>query len=48
VVAKVAADKDFQEKALKTSTDISYLPAQKFGEVWARDWKTYEPMLKGK
>jgi tripartite-type tricarboxylate transporter receptor subunit TctC len=47
-VARVAKEADFQAKALKTATVISYLPARQFGEVWARDWKTYEPMLKGK
>lgn len=46
--AQVAKSEDFQEKALKTATDITYLPADKFGEVWARDWKTYRPMLQGK
>ncbi len=46
--AQVARDKDFQEKALKTATEIDYLPAEAFGEVWARDWKTYRPMLQGK
>lgn len=46
--AQVAKSQDFQERALKTATDITYLPAQKFGEVWARDWKTYRPMLQGK
>lgn len=45
---RVAKDPDFREKALKTATDISYLPARQFGEVWARDWKTYRPMLQGK
>jgi len=47
-VAEVAKDKDFREKALKTATEIDYLPAKEFGEVWARDWKTYRPMLQGK
>jgi tripartite-type tricarboxylate transporter receptor subunit TctC len=47
-VAQVAKGSDFREKALKTATDISYLPAKQFGEVWARDWKTYAPMLRGK
>lgn len=47
-VEKVANDKDFQEKALKTATVITYLPAKQFGEVWARDWNAYAPMLKGK
>ena len=47
-VEKVAKDGDFQAKALKTATVITYLPAKQFGEVWARDWGAYEPMLKGK
>lgn len=47
-VAQVAKDPDFRGKALKTATDISYLPAKQFGEVWARDWNTYAPMLRGK
>jgi tripartite-type tricarboxylate transporter receptor subunit TctC len=47
-VKKVANDKDFQAKALKTATVITYLPADEFGAVWARDWKAYEPVLKAK
>lgn len=47
-VARVAKGSDFRAKALKTATVITYLPAQQFGEVWARDWKTYAPMLRGK
>lgn len=46
--AQVAKSKDFQEKALKTATVVTYLPADKFGQVWARDWKTYRPMLQKK
>lgn len=45
---QVAKDKGFRERALKTATVISYLPAQDFGKVWARDWKTYRPMLQAK
>lgn len=47
-VAQVAKDPDFRAKALKTATVITYLPAQQFGEVWARDWRAYRPMLQGK
>lgn len=47
-VKKEANDKAFQAKAQKTATVITYLPAQQFGKVWARDWSTYAPMLKGK
>lgn len=47
-VEKVAKSEAFQAKAQKTATVITYLPAQQFGEVWARDWNTYAPMLKGK
>jgi len=47
-VQKVANDADFQAKAQKTATVITYLPAQAFGAVWARDWNAYAPMLKGK
>ena len=47
-VKKVANDKGFQAKAEKTATVITYLPAEQFGAVWARDWNTYAPMLKGK
>ncbi len=45
---RVAKDKDFRAKALKTATEIDYLPPAAFGEVWARDWNTYAPMLKAK
>jgi tripartite-type tricarboxylate transporter receptor subunit TctC len=47
-VDKVAHEQDFQAKAMKTATVITYLPAKQFGEVWARDWNAYAPMLKGK
>lgn len=47
-VEKVAKSEGFQAKAQKTATVITYLPAQQFGEVWARDWSTYAPMLKSK
>ncbi|MCP5372245.1 MAG: tripartite tricarboxylate transporter substrate binding protein [Hyphomicrobiales bacterium] len=45
---KVANDPDFQAKAVKTATAITYLPADDFGAVWARDWNAYEPVLKKK
>ncbi len=44
-LAKVANDPAFQEKTLATATAITYLPAEQFGEVWARDWNNFEPML---
>ncbi|MEQ8347625.1 MAG: tripartite tricarboxylate transporter substrate binding protein [Sneathiellaceae bacterium] len=47
-VQKAATDPDFQAKALKTSTEITYLPAEAFGKVWARDWNAYAPMLQKK
>ena len=47
-LAKVANDNSFREKVLKTATAITYLPAKQFGEVWARQWNTYAPELKGK
>lgn len=47
-VMKVANDKSFQAKAMKTATVITYLPAKEFGAVWARDWNAYEPVLKKK
>lgn len=47
-LAKVAKDADFNEKATKTATAITYLPADKFGAVWARDWADFEPVLKKK
>lgn len=41
----VAKDPEFRKRAEKTATAVTYLPAEEFGEVWARDWKTYKPML---
>lgn len=41
----VAKDPDFQEKVLKTASEITYLPADEFGAVWERDWNTFKPML---
>ena len=45
---KVANSSGFKSKAVKTGTAITYLPADKFGAVWARDWKNYEPILRKK
>lgn len=44
-LANVAADPAFQDKVLKTASAITYLPADEFGAVWARDWTTFKPML---
>lgn len=43
---EAANDPEFQKRALGTATAITYLPAKEFGEIWARDWNTYAPMLK--
>lgn len=43
---KVANSSEFTDRALKTGTAITYLPADEFGAVWARDWKNYEPILR--
>ena len=45
-LAKVASDPAFQARALKTATTLTYLPADKFGMVWERDWNNYAPMLR--
>lgn len=42
---EVANDPEFQERAVKTATALTYLPAADFGAVWERDWNTYAPML---
>jgi len=47
-LAKVAKDAAFRDKALKTGTAITYLPAKDFGAVWARDWNAYAPVLQAK
>ncbi|MCR8723169.1 Bug family tripartite tricarboxylate transporter substrate binding protein [Frigidibacter sp. ROC022] len=41
----VANDPAFQERAVKTVSALTYLPADEFGKIWERDWKTYAPML---
>lgn len=41
----VAKDPAFQEQVLKTASAITYLPADEFGAVWARDWNNFKPML---
>ena len=43
---KVANDPEFQAKAVKTATAITYLPAEEFGAIWERDWNAYEPVLR--
>lgn len=45
-LAKVADEPSFQERALKTATALTYLPADKFGMIWERDWNNYAPMLR--
>lgn len=45
-LANVAKDPAFQERALKTATALTYLPADEFGKIWARDWNNYAPMLR--
>ncbi len=45
-VKKVANDPAFRAKALKTATSITYLDADAFGKIWARDWNNYAPMLR--
>lgn len=47
-LAKVANDKSFQDKVLKTATEIAYLPPKEFGAVWAQQWNAYGSELKGK
>lgn len=41
----VAQNADFQERAVKSASELTYLPAAEFGKVWERDWNTYAPML---
>jgi tripartite-type tricarboxylate transporter receptor subunit TctC len=45
-LAKVANDQEFKDRALKTATALTYLPADEFGKIWARDWNNYAPMLR--
>jgi len=45
-LAKVANDQTFKDRALKTATKLTYLPAEEFGKIWARDWNNYAPMLR--
>lgn len=42
---KVAQSEEFAARAQATATALTYRPAAAFGEVWARDWSTYAPML---
>ena len=50
--AKVSAlgdrsdNQGFQERVLNTATALTYLPADEFGAIWARDWENFEPMLR--
>ena len=44
-LADVAVDPEFTDRALKTATAITYLPADEFGAIWERDWNNYAPML---
>lgn len=41
----VANDPAFVEKVQKTATEITYLPPDEFGAIWARDWEAFKPML---
>lgn len=43
--AEVVQDPAFQEKARKAGSGVDYLPAEEYGEVWARDWETYGPII---
>ena len=42
----VAQSEDFASRAEATATALTYRPAEAFGEIWARDWNTYAPMLR--
>lgn len=46
-LAEVVQDPAFEERARKAGANVSYLDADAYGEVWARDWNTYEPVLRG-
>ena len=41
----IANDPEFQERMDKAGSNVTYLPAEEFGEVWQRDWETFEPIL---
>jgi len=43
---EVVNDPAFRERAEKAGTNIEYAAAETFGEIWARDWTTYEPVLR--
>ncbi|MHA1565352.1 MAG: Bug family tripartite tricarboxylate transporter substrate binding protein [Alphaproteobacteria bacterium] len=45
-LANVANDPTFQDRVLKTATALTYLPAEDFGKIWARDWENFAPMLR--
>lgn len=44
--AEVAADPAFRDQASKAGVNVEYQDAEAFGEIWARDWTTYEPVLR--
>lgn len=43
--ARIAADAEFQDRMMKAGANVEYLDAAAFGQVWARDWETFEPIL---
>jgi tripartite-type tricarboxylate transporter receptor subunit TctC len=45
VTARIAKDDSFIERMTKAGEHVEYLDGKAFGEVWARDWKTYKPIL---
>jgi tripartite-type tricarboxylate transporter receptor subunit TctC len=45
-LAEVVQDPAFLERAQKAGTSIEYADAETFGDTWARDWSTYEPVLR--
>lgn len=44
-LAEVATDPAFQEKAVQAGSNVTYLDADAFGAVWARDDTAYKPIL---
>lgn len=47
-MAKAVKDPAFQDKAIKSGSDVTYLDAEAFGKVWVRDWEAYAPVLQKK
>lgn len=45
-LVEVVEDAAFLEKAKRAGTHIEYVDAERFGEIWERDWTTYEPVLR--